>query len=128
MLKLTYTENGFSLEHLAQPLEEWLMARVLLALRASSGNCIEPITASFLLPADLPHLAELEVFVRQENPEAIALSLCDAQYIEVSLKGSWLTSHPEGEEGIFVVALNYGIEFFLLKLWQESQTRTHCLP
>ena len=126
MLKLTYTENGFYLERLAQPLEEWVTARVVLALRAGTPLCVEPSTASFLLPADMPHLRHLER--QQEGEDAIALCVCDAEYIEVSLKGTWLTSDVDSEEGVFVTSMSYAVEFFLLKLWEESQIRTRCLP
>jgi hypothetical protein len=126
MLKLTYTENGFYLERLAQPFEEWVTARVILALRAGTNLCVEPSTASFLLPADMPQLRHLER--HQEGEDAIALSLCDAEYVEVSLKGTWMTSDVEGAEGVFVTSLNYAVEFFLIKLWEESQLRTSCLP
>lgn len=127
MLKLTYTETGFYLEYLAQPLEEWVMARVALSLRAGFPISIEPSTASFLLPADLPSLSHLEAKVQREGEEAIALCLCDAEYIEVSLQGTWISSDSE-DEGIFVTSMNYAVEFFLLKLWEQSLTRTQCLP
>jgi hypothetical protein len=126
MLKLTYTENGFSLERLSQSLEEWVTTRVILALRAASSLCAEPSTASFLLPSDLPHLNHLERM--REGEDAIAISVCDAEYIEVSLQGTWMTSDSDGETGIFVTSMSYAVEFFLLKLWEESQTRTRCLP
>ncbi|NEP22635.1 alr0857 family protein [Moorena sp. SIO3I6] len=131
MLKLIYTENSFYLERLAQSLEEWVTTRTLVSLRAGASFYIEPSTASFLLPADLPHLRQLEVFVRQDKTDAIAfgaatpiaLSICDAEYVEVSLQGTWLTSDPEDEEGIFVTAMNYAVEFFLYQLWQEANHR-----
>lgn len=126
MLKLTYTEDSFRLEYLAQPLEDWVTARVILALRAGTSLCVEPNTASFLLPADLPHLHHLERW--QEKEDAIALSVCDAEYVEVSLQGTWITSDSDGAEGIFVTSVSYAVGFFLLKLWEESQTRTRCLP
>ncbi|NEQ22384.1 MAG: hypothetical protein F6K28_24995 [Microcoleus sp. SIO2G3] len=126
MLKLTYTENGFSLERLSQSLEEWVTTRVILALRAASSLCVEPSTASFLLPSDLPQLNHLERI--REGEDAIAITICDAEYIEVSLQGTWMTSDSDGETGIFVTSMSYAVEFFLLKLWEESQTRTRCLP
>ncbi|HEY9604452.1 MAG TPA: alr0857 family protein [Allocoleopsis sp.] len=126
MLKLTYTENGFYMERLAQSLEDWVTARVILALRAGTNLCVESSTASFLLPADMPQLRHLER--QQEGEDAIALTICDAEYIEVSLKGTWMTSDIDGAEGVFVTSMSYAIEFFLIKLWEESQTRARCLP
>jgi hypothetical protein len=126
MLKLTYTENGFYLERLAQPLEEWVTARVILALRAGTSLCVEPSTASFLLPVDMPQLRHLER--HQEGEDAIALSICDTDYVEVSLQGTWMTSDSDGETGVFVTSMSYNVEFFLLKLWEESKVRDRCLP
>ena len=131
MLKLTYTENGFYLERLSNSLEEWVATRVTLSLRAGASLWVEPSTAAFLLPRDMPQLAELEKAVRQQEVEGITLSICDTDYMEVSLKGTWMTSNPDGEEGVFVVSLcdsscsgdsAHRMEFFLWKLWQESQS------
>ena len=126
MLKLTYTDNGFYLERLAQPLEEWVTARVILALRAGTNLCVEPSTASFLLPANMPQLRHLER--HEEGEDAIAISRCDAEYVEVCLKGTWMTSDSDGTEGVFVASMSYAVEFFLIKLWEESELRTRCLP
>lgn len=122
MLKLTYVENGFTMEALAQPLEDWVALRVLVALRSATAICVEPTTASFLLPVDLPYLKQLEALARREGPDAIALDLCDEDFIEVSLQGTWVSSDPNGEEGVFVAALSHRVEFFLFKIWQEAQT------
>jgi hypothetical protein len=120
MLKLTYTENGFLLEHLAQSLEEWVSARTILALRSGTGFYLEPSTASFLLPADLPFLGDLEKLTRTENGDSLELSFCDGEYVEVILQGTWLGTESDSEEGIFVTRLCDRIEFFLCKLWQEA--------
>lgn len=116
MLKLTYIENDFKMERLAQPLEDWVETRIMLARQAGLTFNIELSTASFLLPIDLPYLSKLQV----EPAEAIALSLCDADYIEVSLKGTWIASEADGEEGVFVVEMGDRAEFLLFNLWQES--------
>lgn len=121
MLKLTYTETGFNLERLAQPLEDWVKNRAILALRAGVGFSLEPSTAAFLLPADLPQLPELKKLARREG-DAIALAVCDADSVEISLQGTWIATDPQSEEGIFGVALSDRTEFFLCKLWQEAQT------
>ena len=127
MLKLTYTETGFHLERLAQSLEEWVQGRVILALRVGQSLLVEPSTASFLLPVDLPGLPLLEAGVRQETTEEIALCGCDAEYIEVSLQGNWLAVDAESAEGVFVAALSDRTEFFLFQLWQDSLACTSSL-
>jgi hypothetical protein len=119
MLKLTYTENGFLLERLTQSLEDWVSARVILALRSGTGLCVEPSTAAFLLPADLPYLSDLEKLVQKED--SIELSFCDDEYVEAILQGIWLAAEPDSEEGIFVTVMSDRTEFFLDKLWQEAQ-------
>jgi hypothetical protein len=127
MLKLTYIETGFYLEYLAKSLEDWVQERVVLALRVSESLYIEPTTASFLLPADLPDLETLVMEIRRLDPESISLSAGDAEYIEVSLNGTWVSLNADSEEGVFVSAMSYSIEFFLLKLWQDSQVSVSVL-
>jgi hypothetical protein len=121
MLKLTYTENGFHLERLAQSLEEWVTTRVVLALRSGTGLCVEPSAAAFLLPADLPYLSDLEKLARSEMDGSIELSFCDGEYVEVVLQGSWLSDELDSEEGIFVTRLSDRAEFFIDKLCQEAR-------
>lgn len=127
MLKLTYIETGFYLEYIAKSLEEWVQGRVILALRVGECLCIEPSTAAFLLPADLPGLDTLAVEVRRQDLESITLSVCDAEYVEVSIKGTWVSSDADSDEGVFVAAMSHSIEFFLLKLWQDAQVNASVL-
>lgn len=124
MLKLTYTENSFYLEYLTGSVEEWVTSRVILVMRVGANLCIQPSTASFLLPTDLLQLADLQAVIEQEQSDQVELSLCDAEYVEVNLKGTWLVSESESEEGVFVTAMSYNIELFLLNLWQEAQAQT----
>ncbi|MDY7014569.1 MAG: hypothetical protein SVX43_13390 [Cyanobacteriota bacterium] len=121
MLKLTYIENGFKMELLAQSLEDWIALRVRVALRSATAICVEPTTASFLLPVGLPYWNDLEALARREGPDAIALAVCDEAFVEVSLQGTWVSSDPNGEEGVFVTAMSDRVEFFLFKIWQEAQ-------
>ena len=122
MLKLTYTETGFYLERLAQSLEEWVLARVMLSLRVRQKLLVEPGTASFLLPADLPGVALLQAAAQLEKTEAITIGVCDAEYIEISLRGTWLAADGESAEGVFVAVTSDSTEFFIFKLWQDSLT------
>jgi hypothetical protein len=127
MLKLTYTETGFHLERLAQSLEEWVFSRVMLSLRVGQRLLVEPSTASFLLPADLPGQPLLQAAAELERTEAIVVCICDAESIEVSLRGTWLAADGESSEGVFVAVMSDRIEFFLFKLWQEAQACTSSL-
>ncbi|MTJ52332.1 hypothetical protein FJR38_06435 [Anabaena sp. UHCC 0253] len=121
MLKLTYTENSFYLECLTQSLEEWVAQRVILSLRVSQSLRVEPTTASFLLPLDLPGVERLKAEVNRHDSEIIALCNCDTEYLEVTLEGSWLSDGNDDAVGVFVTTMSYTSEFFLYKLWQEAQ-------
>ena len=127
MLKLTYIETGFYLEYLAKSLEEWVQGRVVLALRVGESLYIEPSTASFLLPTDLLGVETLIAEAKRLDLESINLSVCDAEYIEVSIEGTWVSSEADSTEGVFVAAMSHSIEFFLLKLWQDSQVSASVL-
>ncbi|MBR8830064.1 MAG: hypothetical protein N5P05_003278 [Chroococcopsis gigantea SAG 12.99] len=120
MLKLTYTDNGFHLEYIAETLENWVTNRVLLALRSGMNLGIEPSTAAFLLPYDIPYLSQLKKLADGENQEVLELSYCDQEAIEVTLEGTWITGNPESEEGIFVTVLSDRAEVFLYQIWKES--------
>ena len=121
MLKLTYTDNSFYLECLTQSLEEWVVQRVILALRVSQSLRVEPTTASFLLPLNLPGVERLKTEVNRHDSEIMGLCKCDAEYLEVTLDGSWLSDGNDDAVGVFVTTMSYSAEFFLYKLWQESQ-------
>jgi hypothetical protein len=121
MLKLTYTESSFDLECLTLSLEEWVAQRVILALRVGQSLCIEPSTASFLLPIDLPGVEVLRAEVKRDDREIIALCASDTQYMEVTLQGSWLSDSSKDAVGVFFTTMSDRAEFFLHKLWQEAQ-------
>lgn len=122
MLKLTYTENSFYLELLTESVEEWIQARVILTLRIGQSLCVEPSTASFLLPVDLPGLAKLHTQVEQENNrEVIELYACDTEFIEVSLRGYWLSANAQSISGGFVTTMSHKTESFLHNLWLEAR-------
>lgn len=123
MLKLIYTENGFDLELLTQGVEEWLTNRVVLAVRSGTELLVQPSTAAFLLPSDLTHLDELVKASQTQVGEILAVNVCDRQWVEVVLQGTWLTCEPDGDEGLFVSKLSDRAELFLYQLWQEAGDR-----
>ncbi|MCW6038566.1 hypothetical protein K4A83_20145 [Spirulina subsalsa FACHB-351] len=125
MLKLTYTENGFYLEHLTVSLENWVTARTLLAVRSGTPIILEPSSASFLLPGNLPQWSELDLAIPTagyaDASNTITLARCDNEYREVCLQGTWVVSDPESEEGIFITRLSDRLEHFLYQLWQDAE-------
>ena len=121
MLKLTYTERSFYLECLSLSLEEWVAQRVILALRVGQSICVETSTASFLLPVDFPGVERLKAEVKRNDSEIMELSTCDSEYLEVTLRGSWLSDGSKDAVGVFVTTMSDRTEFFLHKIWQEAQ-------
>jgi hypothetical protein len=127
MLKLTYTENDFYLEHLHESLENWVAKRTLLCLRTANSIYVEPSTASFLLSVDLAYLSDLEV-LKAENGKRLDLTICgatapakrDREWIEVSLQGTWIAEREDSQEGIFVSVLSEKAETRLYELWQQA--------
>lgn len=122
MLKITYTETGFYLEYLTESLETWVGKRTLVSLRAATSIYVQPYTASLMLNINLPYVKDLKTLT--EDNEIVELSVCDNEYLEISLQGTWVSSQENSEEGVFVCELNQNSEFFLNKLWQESQLGT----
>lgn len=124
MLKVTFMETGSHLEPLTQSPEEWIGVRVLLAMRTAQRLIVESSTATLLLRSDLANLFLLEELTHQETEGAIALCRCDADYVEVSLQGTWITSDVTNlaeTEGVFVTLLTPDLESLLVELWQISQ-------
>jgi hypothetical protein len=121
MLKLTYTETDFYLECLTQSIEDWVQARVILALRVGQSLYVEPSTASFLLPVYLPGVDVLKKSAICADREIITVCVCDSEYIEVTLHGSWMSNGCNDANGVFVTRMSDRTEFFLHKLWQEAQ-------
>jgi hypothetical protein len=121
MLKLTYTETGFNLERLAQSPEQLVALRVVLAMRVGQSICVEPSTAAFLLPANLPTLSLLETEARKDRSGTIALCVADAEYVEVTLRGTWISDQSEEADGVFATVLSNRAELLVFKLWLETQ-------
>lgn len=122
MLKFIYTENGFHLERVPQSLEAWVKTRVIFSLRAGTSISIEPSTASFLLQVGLPELAQLVAKLEPEAGKVVQVSFADADYLEITLQGTWVNSCANGDQGMFVTAASDRLEENLLKMWQVAQT------
>lgn len=123
MLKVTYTESGLHLERLNETLEDWITLRVILALRTGHRLMLEASTASVLFPVHSLDEAALEVAILQEDSGIVAMSICDADHLEVCVQGTWVTSSSD-EEGIFIAQLHSCTEQILWQLWQVAHRQT----
>ena len=120
MLKLTYVESDLLMEQLQGSLEAFIQCRVMLAVRLGQTLQIEPSHAAFLLPADLPELSTVKTLIRAEPIETIAIDPVDDDYVEVSLRGTWIAHDTHAHEGIFVCAIAPPIEGLIYRLWQAQ--------
>ncbi|MEB3886986.1 alr0857 family protein [Lyngbya sp. CCY1209] len=120
MLKLIYTEAAFHLERLTHSPEQIVAQRATLAMRVGESICIEPSSAAFLLPRNLPAIALLEETVQNRNSDAIALCVADEDSLEVSLTGTWISADYAEDHGIFVTVLSDRAERLLEQLWRQT--------
>lgn len=123
MLKLIYTEANLHLEQIATPLEMLVAQRVILALRIGQPLQIEPSRAAFLLSAHTPGLAQLKASLCFEPNPVVTVRPVDADYVEISLQGSWLASGTNAHEGMFITAFTDRTEFLIYKLWHLTQVQ-----
>jgi hypothetical protein len=121
MLKLNYTEVGLYMEQVMTSPEVAIAQRVVLAMRLGQSLHVEPGHASFLLPADVPELGQLELSLRQERRARVTVIPVDDEFVELSLSGSWIADSKEAHEGMFLTMLSDQTEFLIHKLWQMSE-------
>jgi hypothetical protein len=119
MLKLTYTDEGLLLNHLNQSLDNWVSNRILLALRSGIPFWIESTKVCFMLPMNLPCINQLIDSLGGELNNTLELALYDKSQMELKLFGTWLSSHPDNEEGVFVCNYNDKIEDSIDMLLKE---------
>lgn len=120
MLKVTYAETGLYLEYCPVPLEGMLSDRVCLCARAQRPITIQPMQASIPLLRCLVQRQNLSQNLRG-FPE-LQLSLCDQDWVEITLSGLWITEEPTQEEGVFVTELMPLLEQRLFHIWSLAQT------
>ena len=103
------------MERLNESLTDWLNLRILIYLRAAKRISIEPHTASFLIAVDFTDWTELEALIAEDR-ENIEFDICDGEYMEVSLRGIWISSEKSTCEGIFVCDLTPTAEIMFVQL------------
>lgn len=124
MLKLNYTDYGLFLEQLTASLDAVATQRVMLAVHIGEPLHLEPSQASFLLPVELPGISQLKGVLGKNVADAIALTSVDDEFVEVSLKGTWIASSSNAESGTFITALAPESEMLIYDLWQVTQRQT----
>lgn len=120
MLKLIYTELGLHMEYVGESLETVVCQHVILTLRTSQTLHAEPSQAAFLLPVLTPGLGALEMALRQYS-KTLQVTRVDAEYVEVSLTGTWIAQTVQAHEGMFLAAYDYETELILHRLWQAAE-------
>lgn len=126
MLKLNYNDYGLFLEQLVASVDAFATQRVMLAVCAGETLHIEPGRAAFLLAENTPGVAKLRSILQEDTTDEIALVAVDAEYVEVSLKGTWIASSAQAESGTFVTVLSPEIEALVCHLWQATQRLAAC--
>lgn len=133
MLKFNYGKQGTVLESVADPIEEVINRRILLAIRSAQPIHLEPSFVSLTVPSEVPELKALELELAQINCDAVSVNTTPLDNTnphtdaianelspddrEVIMRGVWLTDHPDAEEGIFMTSLTSGIEAQIEGLW-----------
>ncbi|MGB3138513.1 MAG: alr0857 family protein [Nodosilinea sp.] len=117
MLKLTYSDAYLLVERLELTVEAMVAQRSIVALRAGQLLVVQPGYGAFALPIDLPGVAALGAAAGG----AIDVAPCDADWLEVTLRGTWLANHATSAEGILVAELGTDLEQRLVSLWERSQ-------
>lgn len=116
MLVLIFTETGLHLEICDLSMEDWLISRILLAQKLAETLHIHTSWASLLLPDDLPEIGHVR------GASEVELCQSEAEWVEVSLEGIWLSSDPQEIEGVLVTELDQETEQLIYHLWFVSKT------
>lgn len=127
MLKFTYAETGLHMERSVQSVSEWIELRIRLSWQVSHPLRLERCVASFLLPAALVDSAVLHDVVRSEQYGVVEWAIADAEFVEITLAGIWLSSSSSDIEGVFVIELSDRTEGMIIGLWQKSQLHISAL-
>lgn len=127
MLKLTYTDQGLLLDDVDQSLDVWISSRMLLSVSTGIPIWIESIQASFIFSSDLPYLCNLIDKLSDHLNHTFELLVSEHNEIEMKISGTWISSHPDSQEGVFVCSFPDHIEnciSLLLEEYNKSLTVT----
>ena len=124
MLKLNYNDYGLFLERVNASLDAIATQRVMLAVHTGETLHIEPGRAAFLLPANVAGVVQLKRILHTCATNAVTVSAVDNEFVEISLKGTWIASTAQAESGTFITTLTPESEMLVYQLWQVTQEET----
>ena len=124
MLKLNYNDYGLFLERVTASLDAIATQRVMLAVYAGETLHLEPGRAAFLVSAEATGVDQLENVLQANTTQTITLTYVDDEFVEVSLKGTWIANSANAEAGTFITALTPVVEVLIYQLWQVTQRQT----
>ena len=118
MLKITYSDSDVVVEQLAIAVDVMVAQRSIVALRAGQSLVMQPSYGSFTVPTGLPGIDQLTC--HSQGCSQVEVALCDADWVEITLRGTWLADHPASDVGILVAELGNALEQQVADLWQHS--------
>lgn len=121
VLKLNYTDCGLFLEQVSASLDAIATQRVMLAVYAGEPLHMEPGRAAFLVSTNLPEVLKLQRILQTETTEVVTVATVDDDFVEVSIKGTWIARSVQAEEGTLITALSPSSERLVYQLWQATQ-------
>ncbi|MEO0645633.1 MAG: alr0857 family protein [Cyanobacteria bacterium J06650_10] len=124
MLKLNYNEYGLFLERVSASLDAIATQRVMLAVYSGETLHMEPGRAAFLVSVDATGVDQLESVLQNDATQTVTLANVDSEFVEVSLKGTWIANSADAEAGTFIAALAPICESLIYQLWQATARQT----
>lgn len=124
MLKLNYNDYGLFLERVTASLDAIATQRVMLAVYAGETLHLEPGRAAFLVSANANGVSQLKTVLQGDTTKTVTLTNVDDEFVEVSLKGTWIANSANAEAGTFISALAPVSEALIYQLWQVTQRQT----
>jgi hypothetical protein len=121
VLKLNYTDGGLFLEQVSASLDAIATQRVMLAVYAGEPLHMEPGRAAFLVSATMPEVLKLQHILQAETTEVVTVAAVDDDFVEVSIKGTWIARNVQADEGTLIAALSPESERLVYQLWQATQ-------
>ena len=124
VLKLNYNEYGLFLEQMTASMDAIATQRVMLAVYTGETLHLEPGRAAFLLPANTQGVKRLTQVLQTDATQTATVTPVDSDFVEVSLKGTWMATSANAEAGTLIAALAPESETLIYQLWEATQKQT----